>query len=104
MTNAAKSAGIEYVELVYEPQCAAASFLYDIRDRIPRQLNRGDVLLVIDIGGGTGDSVSYEFTQDSGGGAKVGLRMIGHAQGTDFRCRHSVSVETYSYVRSFVRF
>ena len=81
MTDAAKAAGIDYVELFYEPQCAAAFFTHNIKDRQPKQLTVGDVLLIADIGGGTGDFVSYEFKSDCDSGAKVGLKMVGTAEG-----------------------
>lgn len=81
MTKAAKDAGIEHVELVYEPQCAAAYYTHNIKDRLPRQLEVGDVLLIADVGGGTGDFVSYEYRHDSAMGAKVGLKMVGQARG-----------------------
>ena len=81
MVNAAENAGVEYVELVYEPQCAAAYYTYYIKDEIPKDLTAGDVILVADIGGGTGDFVSYECAQDSSAGAKVGLRVVGNARG-----------------------
>lgn len=81
MTKAAKEAGVDYIELVYEPQCAAAFYTHNVKDRLPKQMNVGDVLLIADIGGGTGDFVSYEYRHDSDAGAKVGLRMVGNAHG-----------------------
>lgn len=106
MTEAAKLAGIEHVELVYEPQCAAAYYTHKIKDSLPRQLKVGDVLMIADVGGGTGDFVSYEFRTDSDAGSQVRLRSIGVATGispagtcpgstgrlqhTDGECRSSV--------------
>lgn len=76
MTQAAKTAGIPYVELVYEPENAAAFYTYHVREELPKQFLAGDILLVADIGGGTGDFVSYEIRQDSDNGASVGLTLI----------------------------
>ena len=72
MTKGAKDAGIPHVELVYEPHCAAAYFAHKVRDRVNMQLKTGDVVIVADIGGGTGDFVSYKLKTDSNLGAKVG--------------------------------
>ena len=66
---------------MYEPQCAAAYFTHQIKDRLPQQASEGDVILIADIGGGTGDFVSYEFCQDAVAGAKVGLKLVGTAEG-----------------------
>lgn len=63
MQTAARNAGIHTSNLAYEPQCAlaylvsvAASQKADIG-----QLDKGDSILVIDIGRGTGDFVLYEL-------------------------------------------
>lgn len=81
MVDAARDAGIQYVELVYEPQCAAAFHTYNIKDVIPKQLKAGDIILIADIGGGTGDFVSYECRQDCDVGAGVALRIAKPPQG-----------------------
>ncbi|KAK4575250.1 hypothetical protein LTR86_001102 [Recurvomyces mirabilis] len=81
MTTAAKCAGIEHVELVYEPQCAAAFYTYTVKDKMPRQMKAGDVLLVADIGGGTGDFVSYRLESGSDDGAAVQLCVAKDAKG-----------------------
>ena len=81
MTKAAKDAGISYVELVYEPQCAAAYCMHNLKDQIYKPLSVGDILLIADIGGGTGDFVSFEFKSAGEKGARVGLRMAGNAEG-----------------------
>ncbi|KAK5731970.1 hypothetical protein LTR17_010922 [Elasticomyces elasticus] len=65
MTTAAKRAGIKYVELVYEPQSAAGYFTGRIRHELPRTVDVGDVLLVADLGGGTGDFVSLKYVSTS---------------------------------------
>lgn len=81
MTLAAKAAGFEYVELVYEPQSAAAYNMHAIEDGMHQHVKLGDVLLVADLGGGTGDFVSYEFCDEGSAGAKVRLKTIGEATG-----------------------
>ena len=81
MTKAAKDAEISYVELVYEPQCAAAYYLHNVEDSMPKQLVVGDELLIADIGGGTGDFVSYRLKSDCEDGAKVGLKIAKDAKG-----------------------
>jgi len=81
MVQAAKAAGIARVELVYEPQCAAAYYTHAVKDRWPRQLAMHDVIMIADIGGGTGDFVSYECRNNLEDGAKVGLQLVGEAEG-----------------------
>ncbi|GAB1740506.1 hypothetical protein NU219Hw_g5609t1 [Hortaea werneckii] len=80
MTQSAKAAGFKYVELVYEPHCAAAYYANNIMNT-PRQLSRGDVLIIADIGGGTGDFVSYEFGGPGDDGAKMPLSIVGNPEG-----------------------
>lgn len=81
MTQAAKEAGIPLVELVYEPQCAAAYYTYNLKFLKHSPMEVGEVLIVADIGGGTGDFVSYEIRSDGEDGAKVQLRDTGKAEG-----------------------
>ena len=69
------------MEPVFEPQCAAVYFTHTIKDRLPKQLTAGDILLIADIGGGTGDFVSYQFLGDSDDGARVALQPVGEATG-----------------------
>ncbi|RMZ03632.1 hypothetical protein D0860_06724 [Hortaea werneckii] len=80
MTQAAKTAGLKYVELVYEPQYAAAHYANNIMNT-PSQLSKGDVLVIADIGGGTGDFVSYEFGGSGYDGAKMPLSIFGRPEG-----------------------
>ncbi|KAK5676014.1 hypothetical protein LTS10_011303 [Elasticomyces elasticus] len=88
MTIAAKRAGIEHVELVYEPQCAAGYFTGNIKNQAPSWLDKGDVLLVADVGGGTGDFVSFEYESSSRDGAKVRLRTVGEPEGECVRSQY----------------
>lgn len=75
-TSIAKEAGVEHVELVYEPQCAAAYYTHKVQGHLPKQIAVGDILLIADVGGGTGDFVSYEACEDSAQGASIGLALI----------------------------
>ena len=82
MTEAGKTAGIDRIQLVYEPQCAAAFYAYRVKKSMPTRLAVGDVLLVADIGGGTGDFVSYQLVSDTSSGANIRLKFVGTAEGT----------------------
>lgn len=75
MTRAAELAGISNASLVYEPQCAAALVAHrSLRDHSrARQPELGDVFLVVDPGGGTGDFNSYEVTGGVTAGAQVSI-------------------------------
>lgn len=53
MTQAAKAAGVNRVELVFEPQCAAAYATSRFEE--PIRLEQGECLVVADLGGGTAD-------------------------------------------------
>lgn len=87
MTEAAQTAGINYVELVYEPQCAAAYWALSVNND-PRQLAKGDVLIIADIGGGTGDFVSYEFGNHGSFGAKMCLATVEKPEGKAIHVVH----------------
>ena len=105
MTQAAKNAGIGYVELVYEPQCAVAYYTYKIMERTPSQLEVGSVITVPDIGGGTGDFVSYRITTHGQTGAGVGLEMVGKATGeqlVQWLVKDSRTLDSNYLFRSFV--
>jgi len=79
MAVAGEAAGADYVELVYEPQCAAAYYLQQNRG-YARQPNVSGTMLIADIGGGTGDFVSYGNV-NSGEGVRVQLSTVGKAHG-----------------------
>ncbi len=76
ITKAAIRAGAYHVQLVYEPQCAAAYFTEKVKKGVPKWFVIGDTLLIADLGGGTGDFVLYRFVEDSTAGAKITLRLI----------------------------
>ena len=81
MTTAAMHAGVDHTELVYEPQCAAGYFTARNKNKYPRNMNSGHVLLVADLGGGTGDFVSLELMGSADDGAKVLLKPVGTPEG-----------------------
>ncbi|KAK4958369.1 hypothetical protein LTR10_004795 [Elasticomyces elasticus] len=99
MTEAAKRAGVMYVELVYEPQSAAGYFAGNVKHRVPKYLGPGDGLLVADIGGGTGDFVSLGFESSSADGAKVRFTTVGTPEG-DMCGSEFVNENCLLYVRN----
>lgn len=95
MTDAAAFAGIPIVELVYEPQCAAAYFTHSVRDRLPAQVSLGEVAVVVDGGAGTVDLASYEWQSKSDQGAKVHVAHVGRAKGkTASLARYAMPMES----------
>lgn len=76
MIEAAKDAGIGGVQIVFEPQCAVAFYAHMTKDKLPRDIDIGDNILVCDPGGGTGDFALYEFKQSTDAGAKVSLALV----------------------------
>ncbi|KAK5729500.1 hypothetical protein LTR17_011920 [Elasticomyces elasticus] len=80
MTKAAREAGFDFVRLVYKPQCAAGFFTENVK-HLSRGIVVGDVAIVADIGGGTGDFVSLEYKSSRGDGAQVQLEVVGVPQG-----------------------
>ncbi|KAK3115702.1 hypothetical protein LTR53_004666 [Teratosphaeriaceae sp. CCFEE 6253] len=81
LTDAAHAAGVAHVELVPEPQCAAAYFTSHIRHKLPALLTKGDVLIVADVGRGTGDFVSVAYQSVLDDGAKALLRTVCEPKG-----------------------
>ena len=67
LTVAAKAAGVDRVELVREPHCAAAKIVNDMRRWLSASDNikEGDDVIVADIGGGTGDFVTFNVVNGS---------------------------------------
>ncbi|KAK3653759.1 hypothetical protein LTR22_011138 [Elasticomyces elasticus] len=99
MTVAAQRAGVEHVELVYEPQCAAGYFTGSIKNQHPQWLDAKQVLLVADVGGGTGDFVSFAYGGSSRDGAKVALRTVKEPEG-EMCGSHFVNEEILHHVHS----
>src|SRR6185503_218850 len=64
--QAAREAGLSNVTLLEEPQAALYAWLELAGDRFRKQVRVGDVILVIDIGGGTTDFSLIAVTEDQG--------------------------------------
>jgi len=64
--EAAQAAGFEHVTLLEEPQAALYAWLAAAGDGFRRQLRPGDVVLVVDIGGGTTDFSAIAVAERDG--------------------------------------
>ncbi|MBM4374869.1 MAG: Hsp70 family protein [Deltaproteobacteria bacterium] len=71
--EAALAAGIENLTLLEEPQAALYAWLEQAGDGFRSQLQPGDVVLVVDVGGGTSDFSAIAVT---GEGGELGLERI----------------------------
>ncbi|WGY46903.1 MULTISPECIES: Hsp70 family protein [unclassified Vibrio] len=64
--EAARNIGLAHLTLLEEPQAALYSWIDNSQDKWRDQVNVGDVVLVVDIGGGTTDLSLVEVTADEG--------------------------------------
>lgn len=96
MAKAAEQAGIPKIELVYEPQCAAATFSANAQRSRTLKLSVGDQLAIVDVGGGTADCVTYELLSSTLRGANVDLKAVGEPKG---RCSRSVESANTNYMK-----
>lgn len=64
--EAARNIGLAHLTLLEEPQAALYSWIDNSQDKWRDQVNVGDVVLVVDIGGGTTDLSLVEVTEDEG--------------------------------------
>ncbi len=64
--EAARHAGLEYVTLFEEPQAAFYAWLYQTADGWRQQVRPGDVVLVVDVGGGTSDFTLIGVAENAG--------------------------------------
>ena len=64
--EAARAAGLEHLTLLEEPQAAFYSWLDSHRDDWRNLVNVGDLILVVDVGGGTTDLTLIEVGQEGG--------------------------------------
>ncbi|EXJ14634.1 Hsp70 family protein [Imhoffiella purpurea] len=64
--EAAKAIGIEHLVLLEEPQAALYSWVNDSRGDWRNQVRLGDVILVVDVGGGTTDLSLIAVTENEG--------------------------------------
>lgn len=89
MTEAAKKAGLAQVDLVWEPQAAAAYWLQKTKVSGEGIYRAGDMIQVLDVGGGTSDTIAYEVqvddsvgeSDDGGYGGALKLVSMGNANG-----------------------
>jgi hypothetical protein len=65
-TQAARNAGLEHVTLLEEPQAALYAWLELAGDGFRKQVQVGDVILVVDVGGGTTDFSLIAVTEQGG--------------------------------------
>jgi molecular chaperone DnaK (HSP70) len=65
-TQAAREAGLHNVTLLEEPQAALYAWLELQGDRFRKQVKVGDVILVVDVGGGTTDFSLIAVTEQEG--------------------------------------
>ena len=65
-TQAARHAGLPQVTLLEEPQAALYAWLERMGDRFRQHLRVGEVILVIDVGGGTTDLSLLAVTEEAG--------------------------------------
>ena len=64
--EAARSVGFEHLTLLEEPQAALYSWIDKNGEQWREELNVGDIVLVVDIGGGTTDLSLVEVTEEDG--------------------------------------
>ncbi|ARP38441.1 Hsp70 family protein [Vibrio syngnathi] len=64
--EAARNVGFTHLTLLEEPQAALYSWIDNSNDTWRDEVNVGDIVLVVDIGGGTTDLSLVEVTQDEG--------------------------------------
>jgi hypothetical protein len=65
-TKAAQEAGLQHVTLLEEPQAALYAWLQSVGDSFRKRVQVGDVILVVDVGGGTTDFSLIAVTEESG--------------------------------------
>lgn len=74
--EAAMAAGFEHLTLLEEPQAALYAWIDTMGDRFRKELRVGDVVLVVDVGGGTTDFSAIEV-RDEGGSFELARVAIG---------------------------
>jgi molecular chaperone DnaK (HSP70) len=65
-TQAAKQAGLPEVTLLEEPQAALYAWIQNVGDAFRKAVKVGDVILVVDVGGGTTDFSLIAVTEQDG--------------------------------------
>ena len=74
--EAASAAGIEHLTLLEEPQAALYAWIDSMGEGFRKSLTVGDVVLVVDVGGGTTDFSAIEV-RESGGNFELARVAIG---------------------------
>ncbi len=64
--DAARQIGLQHLTLLEEPQAALYSWIKNLGDNWRQQVSVGDVILVVDIGGGTTDLSLVAVTEEQG--------------------------------------
>ncbi|WP_260258684.1 Hsp70 family protein [Vibrio intestinalis] len=64
--EAARNVGLAHLTLLEEPQAALYNWIDNSNDKWRDEVNVGDIVLVVDIGGGTTDLSLVEVTEDDG--------------------------------------
>jgi molecular chaperone DnaK (HSP70) len=64
--QAATQAGLKHLTLLEEPQAALYAWLEASGDNFRKQVKKGDVILVVDVGGGTSDLSLIAVTEQNG--------------------------------------
>jgi hypothetical protein len=64
--EAAQAIGVQHLVLLEEPQAALYSWIHDSRGEWRKQVRVGDVILVVDVGGGTSDLSLIAVTEQDG--------------------------------------
>ena len=93
--EAAKSAGFEDVTLLEEPQAAFYSWVESTHDNWRQQVKIGDLVLVVDVGGGTTDFSLIAVGEESGSltlnRIAVGEHILLGGDNMDLALAHAVS-------------
>ncbi len=95
--QAAREAGLPSVTLLEEPQAALYAWLERMGPRFRKELRVGDVLLVVDVGGGTSDFSLIAVTEQEGDLAltriAVGDHILLGGDNMDLALAHALSQE-----------
>ena len=75
--QAAESIGLEHLTLLEEPQSALYSWIYNHTDQWREQIKPGDIILVVDLGGGTTD-LSLMAVSEKNGSLELNRIAVGN--------------------------
>ncbi|HEY2784697.1 MAG TPA: Hsp70 family protein [Fimbriiglobus sp.] len=95
--EAARSAGLEHVTLLEEPQAAFYAWLDGLGDTWRERIHVGELVLVADVGGGTSDFTLIEVGEDAGNlvltRLAVGDHLLLGGDNMDLALSHAVAQE-----------